>query len=183
MLAFSWPNQVRLGNVKPNNWEDLTKEEYDKRRENLSKSSSGSLNSQFGTHIYIDKSFPVGQKLPEASEVNKHRYKPGQQPEGWITIQEWRDLGKNKLKAAYGKHWYTDGEKNYFLNPSNEIIKENNLKLGRVNCNPNKNSQSNDCKTKDAKDIGDAGGGTSPDPPVNSLDNNVVTNGSDKDSI
>lgn len=92
--------------------------------------AQGHKNSQFGTKIYIDKNH-IGD-LPPTSILNKQRYKPGAQPENWIPILVWRDNQKNKNSNAYGKHWYNDGQKNYYLYPNDTKIIELQLEKRRL---------------------------------------------------
>jgi len=127
---YSWSNQVKLGNIKPNTWEGISQEEYERRRKKISESNSGSNNKAYGTHIYVDTT--IGELLP-VKELNKHRYKPGHQPEGWITVTEWKDLRKNRNSPQYGKHWYNDGINNYFCKEGAGLILKLKLTRGRIN--------------------------------------------------
>jgi hypothetical protein len=63
---------------------------------------------------------------------SRKSYKKDQIPEGWITTKEFKHLKKDKTNSAYGKHWFNDGIKNYFLTEDNEKIKELSLVLGRL---------------------------------------------------
>lgn len=80
----------------------------------------GERNSQHNTHIYIDSSH--SGELPNVKVLNKNRYKEGQQPVGWITIEEWKDIRKDKSNGAYGRHWYNDGVRNYYLIQTRVIV-------------------------------------------------------------
>jgi len=83
----------------------------------------GENNNQYGT---------VWCVLEKASEINaRQKYRKGQIPEGWITVAEWRDRRKNKRNNAYGRKWYNDGTKNYFLHEE-DAVKMNNLQKGRI---------------------------------------------------
>lgn len=122
-----------LENLRKNNeigvWNLMSEEKIKECKANLSKKMSGSDNPKYGTTFYIDKDFKG--KTPSISILNKiHRFKIGQQPENWIRMDEWRDLQKNKSKAAYGRHWYNDGDINFYLYPNDE--KCVNLKKGRL---------------------------------------------------
>lgn len=132
VLYQSWGNRIARGEHNPNTWEGMSEEGRKLRASKIAEASMGSGNSQYGTHIYIRGDYPLSQKLPPTSELNKSRYKSGTQPNGWITVSEWRDRGKKKSNAAYGKHWYTDGTTNYFCKEGDDRIAELNLKKGRV---------------------------------------------------
>ena len=179
---YSFKNQIEMGTIKANTWENLSEEEYSLRKQKISEASKGIKNSQKDTHVYINEDFPLEKKLPPASELNKHRYKPGEQPKGWIPIGQWKDNRKNKSSPCYGKHWYNDGIKNYYYLPDDIRIIELKLSLGRLKCTFGRIHEETR-KTEDAKDIGDAGGSTSPDPPVMTVGSTVISNGSDIDSI
>lgn len=66
---------------------------------------------------------------------NRKRFNKSNIPKGWITCAEWRDFRKNKLNSAYGRHWYNDGVKNYYLYPSDNKIVEMNLEKRRLHLN------------------------------------------------
>lgn len=90
---------------------------------------TGELNPMFGTSLYIANNHTG--KLPNISILNKHhRFKIGFQPIDWITISEWRDKNKNKKNSAYGKHWYNDGNNNFYLYPND--IRVETLVKGRL---------------------------------------------------
>lgn len=96
------------------------------------KHQQGNSNSQFGTRVFVD---PGITRLPNIKILNSQRYLPGNQPQGWIEVTEWRDSKKNKSQAAYGRHWYNDGTKNHYLYPTDELITELNLVKKRLNIN------------------------------------------------
>jgi len=82
----------------------------------------GSKNSQYGSKWCVEKT---------ATDIsNRKKFK--EVPEGWITTSEWKEQQKNKLKPAYGKHWYNDGIKNYYLYPSDTKILELHLEKRRL---------------------------------------------------
>jgi hypothetical protein len=83
----------------------------------------GKGNSCYGTHIYIS---------PITKQTNRH--KEGEQPDGWITTEAWKDSKKLK-KTSYGFHWYNDGIKNYLLNPSDPKIEGMHLSKKRIQQN------------------------------------------------
>jgi hypothetical protein len=116
-----------------NSWLNLSQDEYQRRRQAASQNALGKLNSSYGTKIYIDAQHTG--KLPPTTILNKQRYKIGEQPEGYITTEEWRDRKKNKKKAAYGKHWYNDGQKNYYLYEDDDKIIKLFLSRGRLKLN------------------------------------------------
>ena len=63
---------------------------------------------------------------------SRKKYNKEQIPEGWITTTEWTQLRKNKNSNAFGRHWYNDGEKNYYLKPEDAKIAELNLQKRRL---------------------------------------------------
>jgi hypothetical protein len=81
-------------------------------------------NSQFG------KVWCVGKDAIDLS--SRKKYNKEQIPEGWITTTEWSQLRKNKNNNAFGRHWYNDGEKNYYLKPDDAKIAELNLQKRRL---------------------------------------------------
>lgn len=128
--ANRWSELVKKGIVNPNTWTHLNEEEKQLRREKISKKVSGKGNGSYGTKIYIDETYTG--KLPPANVLNKQRYRPGEQPEGWIPVTEWKDRRKNKKSNAYGRHWYNDSQKNYYLYPTDTKIVELQLTKGRL---------------------------------------------------
>ena len=128
--ASSWSELVKKGIVNPNTWAHLTESEKQIRRDNLSTKVSGSGNGAYGTKIYIDENH--NGDLPPTTILNKQRYMPGDQPKGWIPVVEWRDRKKNKKANAYGRHWYNDGQKNYYLYPVDAKISELQLEKRRL---------------------------------------------------
>jgi hypothetical protein len=81
-------------------------------------------NSQFGKVWCVDK---------DAIDLSsRKKYNKEQIPEGWITTTEWSQLRKNKNNNAFGRHWYNDGEKNYYLKPDDAKIAELNLQKRRL---------------------------------------------------
>jgi hypothetical protein len=81
-------------------------------------------NSQFGKVWCVVKD---AVDLSSRKKYNKERI-----PEGWITTTEWTQLRKNKNSNAFGRHWYNDGEKNYYLKPEDAKIAELNLQKRRL---------------------------------------------------
>ena len=81
-------------------------------------------NSQFG------KVWCVVKDAVDLS--SRKKYNKEQIPEGWITTTEWSQLRKNKNNNAFGRHWYNDGEKNYYLKPDDAKIAELNLQKRRL---------------------------------------------------
>lgn len=128
--STSWSELIKQGKFNPDTWAHLTEEEKQARRENISTKVSGKGNGAYGTKIYIDEKH-IGD-LPPSSILNKQRYKPGEQPEGWIPVKEWRDRRKNKKANAYGRHWYNDSQRNYYLYPTDAKIVELQLTKGRL---------------------------------------------------
>ena len=127
----SWDKAIE--NLKVNHdgklWERLTEEQKEKRNNKISESNKVKNNSQFGTHIYLNEKL---EKIPANEILNSNRFKEGKQPEGWITITEWKDRRKDKSNSAYGRHWYNDEEQNYYFYPEDPRIEILNLKRGRL---------------------------------------------------
>lgn len=82
-------------------------------------------NSQFGTVWCVEKD---AIDLSERKKYNKKQI-----PAGWITTIEWKDRLKNKNSNAYGRHWYNDGQQNYYLKPNDAKVAEMNLEKRRLN--------------------------------------------------
>jgi hypothetical protein len=81
-------------------------------------------NSQFGTVWCVVK---------DAVDLSlRKKYNKEQIPEGWITTTEWTQLRKNKNSNAFGRHWYNDGNKNYYLRPDDAKIAELDLQKRRL---------------------------------------------------
>jgi len=81
-------------------------------------------NSQFETAWCVDK---------DAIDLSgRIKYNKEQIPEGWITTTEWRQLRKNKNNNAFGRHWYNDSMKNYYLKPDDAKITELYLQKRRL---------------------------------------------------
>lgn len=128
--ATSWSKLIEQGKINPDTWSNMSEEDKEKRRRNISSKVSGSNNGVYGTKIYIDENH-IGD-LPPSNILNTQRYKPGEQPNGWIPVTEWRDRKKNKKTSAYGRHWYNDGQKNYYLYPNDAKIDELKLEKRRL---------------------------------------------------
>lgn len=128
--ATGWSELVKKGIVNPDTWSHLTNEEKQIRRDLLSSKVSGSNNGSYGTKIYIDENHTGA--LPPMNILNKQRYYPGTQPNGWIPVVEWKNRKKNKKTNAYGRHWYNDGQKNYYLYPTDTKIIELRLEKRRL---------------------------------------------------
>ena len=124
-----WDARRARGEVfNPNTWKDLTPDEKAQRKQKISYGISGENNGAHGTHIYIDSEYKGS--LPPTTVLNKQRYKDGSQPNGWITVQEWKDNRKDKKNNAYCRHWYNDGSTNYYLHSTDEKCKD--LRRGRL---------------------------------------------------
>lgn len=109
-------------NTKPHSYET---------KEKIKNKVKGNGNGMFGTHFYIKQDY-IG-KLPDMRQLClSHRFVEGSQPIGWITLAKWKNLSKNTNKAAYGKHWYTDGVINYFLKENDSKIHSLSLRTGRI---------------------------------------------------
>jgi hypothetical protein len=84
------------------------------------KHQQGHKNSQFGTKWCI---------LETAKDLTD-RKKFSIIPEGYITTTEWKERKKDKSNAAYGRHWYNDGSKNYYLKEFDPLVEK--LTKGRL---------------------------------------------------
>lgn len=112
--------RMKVGSAKGNEvLRNRSIEEKQATRDKLSKATSGCGNSQYGTKVCVN--LETGEKK---------RFK--EIPAGWITTAEWRDSKKDKTNSAYGRHWYNDGEKNYYLKPDDVMIAELNLEKRRL---------------------------------------------------
>ena len=84
------------------------------------KHQQGQKNSQAGTKWCVEEN---------ASDLSS-RKKFRDVPAGWITTTEWKDRRKNRTNNAYGRHWYNDGSKNFYLKESDPMIEK--LVKGRL---------------------------------------------------
>ena len=84
------------------------------------KHQQGSRNSQFGKKWYVEET---------ANDLTTRKMYMDA-PKGWITTTEWKDRRKNKNNNAYGRHWYNDGSKNFYLKESDPQVM--NLTRGRL---------------------------------------------------
>ena len=111
--------------TKENNpWVNLSDEEREQRKKELSSMQSGSNNNSYG------KSWYVHREAKDFSE--KKMFLPDEVPVDWIKISEWKTNRKDKKSPCFGKKWYNDGENNYFLKPSDQKITDLNLSAGRI---------------------------------------------------
>lgn len=99
-----------------------TPEAIEKKKKTMAERNHqrGEKNSQFGTKWCIK------ENAVDISGRKKFR----EIPNGWITITEWKNRRKNKTNNAYGRHWYNDGIKNFFLKESDPMTKQ--LIIGRI---------------------------------------------------
>lgn len=110
-------------------WETASDDRKRERLDRIREAATGEGNSQYGTHVYIDKNY--SGPTPPSTILGKSRYKEGSQPLGWIPISEWMDNKKDKKRVAYGNHWYNNDTQNFFLSPNNPLTST--LKRGRIN--------------------------------------------------
>lgn len=84
------------------------------------------------SHQKGDKNSQAGSKwcVEETASDLSSRKKFKDVPVGWITTTEWKDKRKNKTNNAYGRHWYNDGSKNFYLKESDPMIEK--LIKGRI---------------------------------------------------
>lgn len=99
-----------------------TPEAIAKKRKTMSENNhqKGEKNSQFGMKWCVEEN---------AKNLNL-RKKFKEPPKGWITTTEWKDRRKDKNNNAYGRHWYNDGVKNFYLKETDPMI--NHLIRGRL---------------------------------------------------
>lgn len=104
--------------ARKNNEEGLTKgwKHTEQFKKEQSKRACGEKNSQYGKQSYTF--LATGEKK---------KFKKEEVPSGWILTKE---LLEEKMR--YSKRWYNDGIKNYYIVLPNPIIKELNLKKGRI---------------------------------------------------
>ena len=83
-------------------------------------------------HQQGDKNSQAGSKwcVEENAIDLSSRKKFRDVPTGWITTIEWKDRRKNKTNNSYGRHWYNDGSKNFYLKESDPMIEK--LVKGRL---------------------------------------------------
>ena len=84
------------------------------------KHQQGENNSQYGKKWCV----------PKNAKDLLNRKKFNIIPEGWITTTEWKENKKDKTNNAYGRHWYNDGIKNYYLKESDSLVSS--LTRGRI---------------------------------------------------
>ena len=68
--------------------------------------------------------------MPKDATNLLNRKKFTEIPNGWITTTEWKEKRKDKTNGAYGRHWYNDGIKNYYLKESDSLVSS--LIRGRI---------------------------------------------------
>ena len=126
-----WKARITNGQIDPNKWKGLSPEKRAERVARLSKSMSGNRNGMHGTKFFIDQNHQG--PIPSISILNTcHRYIPGSEPNGWISLDQWKDLKKNHKSPAYGRSWYNDGHRNYSLKKLDPTISNLGLKRGRI---------------------------------------------------
>jgi hypothetical protein len=103
-----------------------TAEAMEKRKKTLKeiKHQQKENNSNFGKVWCVEE---IALDLSDRKMYNKEQI-----PLGWISTTEWADRRKNKNNNAYGRHWYNDGKKNYYLKPNDVKIGELNLEKRRM---------------------------------------------------
>jgi hypothetical protein len=103
-----------------------TAEAMEKRKKTLKeiKHQQKENNSNFGKVWCVEE---IALDLSDRKMYNKEQI-----PLGWISTTEWADRRKNKNNNAYGRHWYNDGKKNYYLKPNDVKIEELNLEKRRM---------------------------------------------------
>ena len=103
-----------------------TAEAMEKRKKTLKeiKHQQKENNSNFGKVWCVEE---IALDLSDHKMYNKEQI-----PLGWISTTEWADRRKNKNNNAYGRHWYNDGKKNYYLKPNDVKIEELNLEKRRM---------------------------------------------------
>ena len=123
VLEQSWGNKIKNG-WNPNNWSRLSEDRCNEMRKQISIGVSGEKNGNFGNVWCV--------KETDTNCSNRVLYKKDNIPIGWIPTIEFRERKKNKKNSAYGRHWYNDGIKNYYLYPTDSKIIELNLEKRRL---------------------------------------------------
>ena len=102
-----------------------------KKKETWKRTKRGEAenNSQFGKVWCIEES--------AISLVDRKKFNIDDIPAGWISTSDWKDRRKNKSNNAYGRHWYNDSKKNYYLLPDDVKIVELQLEQRRLINNKN----------------------------------------------
>lgn len=135
VLEQSWGNKVKNG-WNPNNWDKFSEDKCDEIRKQISIAVSGHKNGNYGKVWCV--------KVDSQDCSYRKSFLKDSIPDGWITTKEFKDRKKNKTSPTYGKHWYNDGSKNYYLYPLDNKIEELNLQKRRLPlngcCGFNKNS-------------------------------------------
>jgi hypothetical protein len=116
-------NGIRSGNP----WENFSDEKSKMVKNKISKSVTGDKNGNYG------KIWCVKADSQDCSY--RKSFLKDFIPEGWISVSDFKDSNKNKTNQAYGKHWYNDGVKNYYLYPSDNKIAALNLEKRRLTIN------------------------------------------------
>lgn len=81
----------------------------DEFKSNQSKKMAGEKNSQYGTIWCVE--------YDASNLTHRKKFKIGFIPEGWVTTKEWAESRKDKSKSSYGRRWYNDGVRNFYLLP------------------------------------------------------------------
>jgi len=69
----------------------------------------------------------------DSEDLNcRRKFKKDNIPTGWITTTEWRQNRVKKNSSGYGKSWYNDGNKNYFLKRDDPKINDMGLQKKRI---------------------------------------------------
>jgi hypothetical protein len=80
----------------------------------------GEKNSRFGKSLYVN------------SEGSRKYFVRGNEPIGWILRSIDLETKKDKSGPAYGRSWYNDGIRNYFLMRDDPLVTEMNLEKRRI---------------------------------------------------
>lgn len=80
----------------------------------------GSKNSRFGKSLYVDQN------------GTRKYFDRGAEPEGWILRSITLEMKKDKTKGSYGRSWFNDGSKNYFLTRDDPLVTELKLEKRRI---------------------------------------------------
>jgi hypothetical protein len=108
-LAATNRKWTKIWNKTSNKTRCIGMKASEQTKAKMSVSHTGSKNAMFGTAAYIK------------GGVRKH-FKLGEQPAGWVLYTDIVESLKDKTNSAYGKSWYTDGLKNYLLNPDDTRV-------------------------------------------------------------
>lgn len=119
--------EIKNGSRSANRWEEYPEEKAINIKNKISASLTGNKNGNYGKVWCV--------KETDTDYSNKKLFLKNSIPTGWISTTDFKNKNKNKNSPSYGKHWYNDGIKNYYLYPSDEKIITLNLEKRRLTIN------------------------------------------------